>query len=302
LDDFERTPRPGAMSRFANLFWIVVLTGSLLALAAGFFGGRSFGSAAVAQLHPPPPHAPVSDAVARDFERELHGAHSLDVADDPRDEYDEAEDAVALRPAGWAPAAFDPRRDRARVALVVVDAGTAGTPADAFVTSPIPFTLVVPAGEKDEAVKSALAAGKAVLVDAAGTDPAAIAGRVRAGAIGVIGDATGERARDIVRAAGPHGVVLDTLLDDDGTIYDLAREAHLSAYTRDVIVDGRDADPLMDEIFGAALVRAKRTGVAVVLLHARPHSLAAAERFTVRAARDGVDVVPLDRLAGGNAG
>jgi len=289
------------MSRFANVFWIVILAGSLLALAAGFLGGRSFGSAAVAQLHPPPPHAPLSDAVARDFERELHGVHSLDEADDPRDAYDEAEDAVAARPDGWAPATFDPRRDRARVALVVVDAGIAGTPADAFVASPIPFTLVVPADEKDGAMQAARTAGKAVLVDAAGAEPAAIQSRIRAGAIGELSDATGERARDVVRAAGTRAVVLDPLLGDDGESYRIAHEANMAACTRDVIVDGRDADPLMDALFTAALQRAQRTGVAVVLLHARPHSLAAAERFTLRAQRDGVDVVPLDRLLPVNA-
>jgi polysaccharide deacetylase 2 family uncharacterized protein YibQ len=284
------------MSRFANVFWIAILAGSLLALAAGFFGGRSFGSAAVAQLHPPPAHAPVSDAVARDFERELHGAHSLDENDDPRDAYDEAEDAVAARPAGWAPGAFDPQRERARVALVVVDAGTAGTPADAFVTSPIPFTLVVPASEGDGAMQAARTAGKAVLVDAAGADSAAIRARIHAGAIGALSAATGERAHEVARAAGTGAIVLDPLLGDDAASYRIAREANLAACTRDVIVDARDADPLMDALFHAALLRAERTGVAIVLLHARPHSLAAAERFTVRAARDGVDVVPLDRV------
>jgi hypothetical protein len=284
------------MNRFANVFWLLILGGSLVALGAGFLSGRSFGSAAVAQLHPPPPHPPVSDAVARDFERELHGAHSLDVADDPRDAYDEAEDAVATRPAGWAPATFDPRRERARVALVVVDAGIAGTPADAFVTSPIPFTLVVPAHETDAALQTALGDGKAILVDAGDADPAAIRTRLRAGAIGTLTDATGDRARSIVATTGAHAIVLDALLGDDGESYRIARAAHRPACTRDVIVDGRDADPLMDALFHAALVRAERTGVAIVLLHARPHSLAAAERFTVRAARDSVDVVPLDRL------
>jgi polysaccharide deacetylase 2 family uncharacterized protein YibQ len=284
------------MSRFANVFWVLVLTGSLLALAAGFAGGRSFGSAAVAELHPPPPHPPVSDAVARDFARELHGPHSLDEADDPRDAYDEAEDAVAARPDGWAPAAFDARRAHARVALVVVDAGIAGTPADAFVTSPIPFTLVVPATETDAALQAARENGKAVLVDAGDASLDALRNRIRGGAIGALSDATGARARAIVRAAGRGSIVLDPLLDDDAASYRSAREANLAACTRDVIADARDDDPLMDALFSAALQRAQRTGVAIVLLHARPHSLAAAERFTVRAARDGVDVVPLDRV------
>ena len=284
------------MSRFVNVFWTLILTGSLLALVAGFAGGRSFGGDAVAQLHPPPARAPVADAVARDFERELHGVHSLDEAEDPRDAYDEAEDAVAARPAGWAPAAFDPRETRPRVALVVVDAGTAGMPADAFVHSPIPFTLVVPAGEDDGALAAARTAGKAVLVDATGADAAAIGAGIRDGAIGTLSDAVGERAQTIVHATGIHAIVLDALLGDEGASYRNARAAGRIAFTRDVIVDGRDADPLMDTLFHAALLRAQRTGVAVVFLHARPHSLAAAERFALRAQRDGVDVVPLDRL------
>jgi len=286
------------MSRFLNVFWTLVLTGSLLALAAGFAGGRSFGSAGVAALRPPPARAPVADAVARDFERDLHGVHSLDEADDPRDAYDEAEDAVAARPDGWAPAAFDPRRERARVALVVVDAGSAGTPADAFVTSPIPFTLVVPADTEADALHAARAAGKAVLIEAAGAAPDAIRARMRDGAIGLVSAATGDRARAAVRAAGAHAIVLDPLLDDDAASYRIARAAHLQACTRDVIADGRDADPLMDELFRAALQRAQRTGVAVVLLHARPHSLAAAERFALAAERDDIDLVPIDQLAG----
>jgi hypothetical protein len=286
------------MSRFLNVLWVLVLAGSLIALAVGYFSGRSFGSVALAQLHPPPPHAPVNDAVARDFARELHGAHSLDEAGDPRDEYDEAEDAVAARPDGWAPPTFDPQRERARVALVVVDAGIAGAPAEAFLNSPVPFTLVVPASERNPAVQAARAAGKAVVVDAAGVVPATIRARIQAGAIGVLSDATGQRAREVARAAGPAGIVLDPLLGDDGASYRIAREANLAACTRDVIADGRDTDVLMDTLFGAALLRAERTGVAIVFLHARPHSLAAAERFTVRAARDGVDVVPLDRVVG----
>jgi len=285
------------MSRFLSVFWTLVLTGSLLALAAGFAGGRSFGNAGVAALRPPPARAPVADAVARDFERDLHGVHSLDEAEDPRDAYDEAEDAVAVRPRGWAPATFDPHRQRARVALVVVDAGLAGTAADAFVTSPIPFTLVVPADTDEDALHAARAAGKSVLVDAAGAAEDAVRARIRAGAVGIVSDATGDRAGADVRAAGTQAIVLDPLLDDDAASYRLARAANVRAYTRDVIADGRDADPLVDALFRAGLERAQRTGVAVILLHARPHSLAAAERFALQAQRDDIDLVPIDQLA-----
>jgi len=120
--------------------------------------------------------------------------------------------------------------------------------------------------------------------------------RLRSGASGTLCDAAGDAARAAVAATGTAGIVLDPLLAGDGASYRAAREAGVRAVTRDVIVDGRDSDTLMDTLFLAALRRAQRTGVAAVLLHARPHSLAAAERFAVRAQRDGVDIVPIDQL------
>jgi len=284
------------MKHFGNLFWTLILGGSLIAVVIGFAGGRSFGNAAVAQLHPRPAK-PLAPAIARTFDRQLHGVNSLEEADDPRDAYDEAEAAVVDRPDGWAPAHFDSLHQRARVALVVVDAGMAGTPAQAFTTSPIPFTLVVPGGDDNGIMQAALTAGKTVLVDAGNSDPDGIRARIKAGAIGTLSDASDRgAARAMVAETGSHALVLDPLLQSDGMAYRVARHSGLTAMTRDVIVDGRDADPLVDALFASALGRAQRTGVAIVLLHARPHSLAAAERFAVRAQRDGVDVVSLNAL------
>jgi hypothetical protein len=285
------------IKHLGSLFWILVLGGSLLAVVAGFAGGRSFGNAAIVQLHPAPVRVP-APPVARPFERDLRGLHSLDEAAHSRDPYDEADAAVAERPAGWASEPFDGWRSRARVALVVVDAGRAGTPASAFVASPIPFTLVVPARGAGLAGFTRLAseARKVVLVDASGAGTAQIRARIAGGAIGTLSDATAGKAGGVVSATGPHGLVLDALLAGGGASYRAARLAGLVAIPRDVIVDGRDAGPLVATLFDVALARAERTGVAVVLLHARPDSLAAAERFAVRAQRDGVDVVPLDQL------
>jgi polysaccharide deacetylase 2 family uncharacterized protein YibQ len=280
------------MNRFGTLLWWAILAGSLAAVALGFASGNSFGNAAIAQLHPRPARLPVP-AAPRMLIRELHGPHSLDVADDERDPYDQAEAAVVERPPGWK---ADVHRGDPRVAVVVVDAGTAGTPARAFVSSPVPFTLVVPGGDDDGVLAAAKRAGKSVLVDAGAAGPADIRARIAAGAIGTLSDAAPDAAAAVVRATGKRGLVLDPLLDGGGASYRAARRAGVRALTRDVIADGRDGDPLIDALFGSALTRAQRSGVAVVLIHARPHSLAAAERFAVRALRDGVEIVPVDRL------
>jgi hypothetical protein len=253
-----------------TLFWWLVLGGSLVSVALGFAGGRSIGNAAVSRLHPRPARPP-APAVPRTLARALFGAHSLDGAADPRDAYDMAEDAVASRPSGWAPTHFDAVHARGRIALVVIDAGIVGEAAHAFFDAPIPFTLVLPADDTDD-VRAALAAGKHVLVE----------------------DPHGER---LATASGTRAFVFDPLLtDDDAAAYRAARRAHLPALTRDVILDARSDAAYLDAIFGAAYAIAERTGVATVALHARPQSYDAAERFAVRAARDGIDIVPLDAL------
>jgi hypothetical protein len=283
-------------------FWWIVLLGSLGSVAAGFAGGRSIGGAAVATLHPRPATLP-SPVKLRTFERALHGAHSFDAAADPRDAYDASDVAVAPREPGWASAPFD-ERDRARVVLLVVDAGIAGAPADAFIRSPLPFGIVVPAGGNDGgAGHAARARGKDVLIDAHDALPAQIAAARRRGALGIVGSFETDAAADVaVAAAGRGAFAIDMLLTGDAALYRRARAHGLAAVTRDVIVDARDTDPFLDEMFGVVLALARRTGVAVVALHARPHTLDAAERFALRAARDGVDVVPPSALAAGVSG
>jgi hypothetical protein len=270
VGDFERTPPRGAVSRAATLFWWLVLGGSLVSVVLGFAGGRSIGGAAIVRLHPRAAR-PIGPAMPRPLVRALFGTHSLDGAADVRDAYDTAEDAVAARPDGWAPAHFDAVHERARVALVVIDAGVVGTPARAFFDSPIPFTLVIPADDAG-ARRAALAAGKHVLID----------------------DPRGER---LATTSGTRAFVFDPLLaDDDAAAFHAARRAHVAALTRDVILDARSDDPYLDVLFGAAYALAQRTGVATVALHARPQSYDAAERFAVRAERNGIDIVPLDAL------
>jgi hypothetical protein len=283
------------MNRIGTIFWSLVLGGSVLAMVLGFLGGQTLGGAGSLNLHakagalPPAP-------VPRALDRALHGPHSLDEAEDDRDAYDAADDAVAARPAGWAPQAFDSRHDRPRVALIVIDAGIAGTPAQAFVNSPIPFAIVVPAGGDDGNTGfNAIHNGKRVLIDVKDASAAKLAADRKNGATGIIAPGDGTPASpSIAPVAGE--IVVDPLLRDDAEFYRAARHHGASALTRDVTVDARDTTPYLDAMFGTALAIARRTGVAVVALHARPSSLDAAERFAVRAGRDGVDIVPIDEL------
>lgn len=66
---------------------------------------------------------------------------------------------------------------------------------------------------------------------------------------------------------------------------------------RDVIADARDDGRYIDFMLRDAMAIAQRHGSAIVLVHARPGTLAALERFAVRANRDGVDLVSLAQLA-----
>jgi hypothetical protein len=282
------------MNRIGTIFWSLVLGGSLLAMVLGFVGGQKLGGTGTQSLHPKPASLP-SAPVPRALDRALHGPHSLDEAEDDRDAYDAADDAVAARPAGWAPQAFDSRHDRSRVALIVIDAGTAGTPAKAFVDSTIPFAIVVPAGGDDGNTGfDAIQKGKRVLIDVKDASAATLATDRKNGAIGIIAPGDGSPAPASMVSAGE--IVVDPLLRDDAAFYHAARQRGALALTRDVTVDARDAAPYLDAMFGTALAIARRTGVAVVALHARPSSLDAAERFVVRAGRDGVDIVPIDEL------
>ncbi|GAC1594709.1 MAG: hypothetical protein NVS3B28_25550 [Candidatus Velthaea sp.] len=285
------------MKQFSTWFWSLVLGGSVLTVLAGFAGGRSIGDAAPATLArrralPPPP-----SPIARVMRRALVGSNSLRDSEDERDAFDRAEDAVAARPPGWAPARFDSRHDRARIALVVVDASVAGSSALPFVDSPLPFALVVPGDGADGGIlKDTPYHHKRVLVDARSADAAELRAARVAGAAGVLGDFS-DAGRAAAIAAGLRGsVALDALVDGDAVFYRAARRAHALALTRDVIVDGRDGTAYLDSMLGSALAIAQRTGVAVVALHARSRTFAAVERFALRARRDGVDIVPIDEI------
>jgi polysaccharide deacetylase 2 family uncharacterized protein YibQ len=278
----------------STAFWSIVLLGSTVSIAAGFAGGRSIGSAG--SLKPreldtllPPPIA------QRVVHRSLAGLHSLDAAL-AYDPYGDPERGVAAHPAERP--GYDPRTDRARVAVIVIDAGRAGGELSTFVSSPLPLTLAVaPQDDGARATCAAIAqAGKTVVVDASEARPTAVAALLRDGARGVIASLDAAQATALMRAVGPGAIVVDASLAEDDDVYRVARRTAHRALTRDVIADARDDGPYVDFMLRDALAIAQRNGAAIVAIHARTGSYDALTRFADRAQRDGVDLVPLDDL------
>jgi hypothetical protein len=289
------------MRGFSTAFWSVVLLGSTVSIAAGFVGGRSIGSAG---------SLPVADARRADADdglpaplrqsalhRSLVGVHSLDAAAGT-DPYDDPGLGVTDRPG---PArAFDGQAGRAKIAVIVVDAGRAGPGLDPFVSSPLPFAFAVAPSDDDArgTISTIVAAGKTALADAGGGTPAGVAGLVRAGAAGVLASLDPARATAALRAAGDGAYVVDAALSEDDGVRRAALALHRRLYTRDVIADARDDAPYVDFMLRDALAIAQRTGSAIVAVHARGSSFAALVRFADRARRDGADIVPLAEVDG----
>jgi polysaccharide deacetylase 2 family uncharacterized protein YibQ len=282
------------MKGVSMAFWSIVLLGSTVSIAGGFAGGRSIGAAdslkprAVDTQLPPP-------IAQRIVSRSLVGPHSLDAAmlDDP---YGDPERGVAAHPAERKN--FDPRTERARVAVIVIDAGRAGPALATFVSSPLPLTLAVAPGDDDaQATCAAIAqAGKTVVVDASSARPPAVAALLHAGAHGVIASLDAPQATALMHAVGSNAIVVDAALAEDDDLYRVARETAHRAVTRDVIADARDDAPYVDFMFTDALAIAQRTGTAIVAIHARTATYDALTRFADHAQRDGVDLVAVDNL------
>jgi len=279
----------------STAFWSIVLLGSTISIAAGFAGGRSIGLAGSL------PPAQASDEAAlpapvgqRLLTRQLVGDHSLDaaVAADP---YGDPTLAVTdhQRPGG-----FDPRRDRAKIAVVVIDAGRAGNALTPFVSSPLPINFVVaPSDEDAQATCSSIrAAGKTLVVDASSDAPQRVAILVRDGADAVIGSVDDARAHALMHAVGRRTIVVDAVLGEDDDLATVARATGHPTLERDVIADARDDAPYVDFMLRDALALAERNGSVIVAIHARTESFDALVRFADRAQRDGADLVPLTAL------
>lgn len=287
------------MRSLSTAFWSVVLVGSAVAIGAGFAGGRSIGNAAAL----PQPHVflpPPLPIVERSLTRSLVGVHSLEASEDDVDRYGDPDNGVAARPEGWLPGSYDARHDRARIAIVVVDASRSGRALAAFLATPLPLTVVVAPNDPDaeNTFTAASDAGKPVLVDSAGTDVARLRAYEQRGAIGVFGSAQSDRADRLVHALGSHHVAVDACVGEDDVLFRRARKAGVPAVTRDVLADGRDDPSYVDFMLRDALQIAHRTGIAVIAVHARPQTFVALQRFAERAERDGADLVTISALTG----
>ncbi len=282
----------------STAFWSIVLLGSTVSIAAGFVGGRSIGVAGSL-----PPAQTLADASLpapvrqRIFTRELVGAHSLDAAA-ATDPY--GDPSLGVSDYTRAQSGFDPRRDRAKIAVIVIDAGRASGALAPFVSSPLPMSFVVAPGDDDVRATCAAirAAGKSVVVDASDAGPPQVARMVRDGANAVIGSLDEDHARALMRAVGRHTLVVDAALGEDDDLAEVARATAHPTLVRDVIADARDDSPYVDFMLRDALALAERNGSVIVAIHARTESFNALVRFADRAERDGADVVPLADVDG----
>ncbi len=284
------------MKGVSTAFWSIVLLGSSLSIAAGFAGGRSIGAAGAL-----PPARPVNISDLPDpvrqrlITRQLIGVHSLDAAVDV-DRYGDPSVAVADYPRPRA--TFDDERGRAKIAVLIIDAGRAGSALSQFVASTVPLTFVVAPG--DDGARATCAdirgAGKDVAIDASAARPEQVALLVHDGAAAVIASLDEDRAGRLMRVLDRRTIVVDAALDEDDAIADAARASHHPMLERDVIADARDDAPYVDFMLRDALALAQRTGHAIVAIHARTSSFDALTRFADRAQRDGADFVPLTAL------
>ena len=294
MGNFERTSKSrGVKGHVSTAFWSIVLVGSTMAIGAGFVGGRSIGSAdvlPVAEVHHDDDAlpAPIRQHLVR---RSLFGAHSLDAAG-AYDPYGDPELGVTDRTHGSASYDAD---DRAKIAVIVIDAGRAGSGLDPFVKSSIPFTMAIAPGDDDaqSTAESLEAAGKIVLVDGSGSSPAHVARLLHDGARGVIASLDELRASELLHAIDRNALVVDASLAEDDSLASTARALHRHVVTRDVIADARDDGAYVDFMLRDALAIAQKTGSAIVAVHARMQTFNAVERFADRAQRDGADLVAL---------
>jgi polysaccharide deacetylase 2 family uncharacterized protein YibQ len=296
MGDLGRTAKRSGVNGVRSVstaFWSIVLLGSTLSIAAGFAGGRSIGLAGAL----PPAQSLDENALPapvrqRIFTRQLVGEHSLDAAG-PTDPYGDPSLAVTsyTRPQ----TDFDPRRDRARIAVIVIDAGRAGAALSPFVSSALPMSFVVAPG--DDGARATCAAvrnaGKSVVIDASAARPEQVAHFVREGATAVIGSLDEDRARALMHAVSRRTLVIDAALDEDDDLAEIARATAHPTLERDVIADARDDAPYVDFMLRDALALAEHTGSVIVAIHARTESFNALVRFADRARRDGADVVAL---------
>lgn len=299
MGNFRRASKEHWVKGVSTAFWSIVLLGSTMAIGAGFAGGRSISSAGAL-----PPRANAADETSlpapvhqRIMRRSLVGAHSLDAAD-ALDPYADPELAVAQHRVVWS--TYDPRRDRPKIAIIVIDAGRSGGGIGNFLKAGFPLAMAVSPSDDDAEQTSAriIAGGKTVLVDVTGARVSQVTHMLRAGATGVIGSLDAARSRALIPKLDRDTLVVDAALDENDALYRVAKRRMHHLFGRDIIADARDDAPYVEFMLRDAQAIAQRTGGAIIAIHARGASYDALARFADRAQRDGIDLVSLSDLEG----
>ena len=299
------------MKRAVELFSVVILVVALGAVAGGLFGNRSLRptAAAAAKRGVSRPVAVPEPIVVAHLERVLSGAHSLERGDPDDDPSASVDTIVAARPRGWA-APFAPHLHAlSKLALVLLGCGHEPEVERPFIESAIPLSIACdPRSDASaELVDLAHASGKLVLVEFASHDAGDHDARANLeeryldwharGLLGTIDDGGGQGA-DALAAflAAHHGLAVDAMGHSGALFYRRARARRITALTRDVLADSRDERAYTAFMLGTAAGISRRTGVAIVMIHAKPRTYQEIEKFAVAAPRDDIQLVALDAL------
>jgi hypothetical protein len=281
----------------ATLFWSGILAVAVLALVGGFLSGRS----SAQRIGAMPVAMQLSSDVPEPLSRSLVGARGRDSKLEPFEP--PIEEAVADRPGGWAPTGAPPQGDPVRLAIVICGIGIDDTLDRRFAEIPYPLTMAVPAtGGVPALVSGQHANASALVVDADGaTSVDEIAARLSAiHAGGVITPLAGHprSAADLVRRMRElHAFVIDGMASDASPYYRTAREEHVAAASRDIVLDAHEGGGYTTYMLRQAIKLARRTGVAIAVAHATPETF-----DTLRSslpgllAQDDVIIVPVGQL------
>jgi polysaccharide deacetylase 2 family uncharacterized protein YibQ len=282
------------VKHFGNWFWSAVLGFALIAIAAGFFSGRSLQAGGTM-----PAAITVGEVAPAPIERSLFGARgdaSLTPFDPP------VEDAVVGRPEGWAPPAPASESSIARLAIVICGMGVDKTLDGRFAAIPYPLSFAVPVtGDVPSDVQRSDA--KALLVEADSRVSldriAARFARLHAG--GVITPLAGHpRHVDALasRLARSDAFLIDGMADGSSRFYEAAREDRVPAATRDIVIDAYQEQGYVAYMLRQAVRLARRTGVAIAVGHAYPQTYEALRQNLQQLTQDAnVEVVPVGELA-----
>jgi hypothetical protein len=282
------------MKHLGTAFWLAVLGVAVLAILGGFANGRSLQPAGAASLAADGPRA--ATLVPREImpllPRSLHGARGAQGWFEPAAPF--FGEAVATRPRGWAPVASPSLREGVRMAIVIRGIGEDRVLDGRFARMPYRLTFAVSAADD---IGSLAVDPRSTLIDA---DPPVSADKVvealrRLHALGVMTAAAGKAtpAHPLIdRLAGSSALVIDGMAEARDDVYRAARAAHEPALTRDVAIDQRDEESYIAFMILQAAHVARRTGVALAVGHAYPHTYDALRRTLPLLENEGVEVVP----------